>query len=75
MIYCFYTIVSVKGNSVIVSEPYSQNYSMSVLCDKARSLSLEYLDTFVSIYKHFIQVPRSTKLLYRFIDGKLVKYE
>ena len=70
----YYCLISVKDNSVLVSNPYPFNFSMGVLCDKARELSLENNNLIVNIYKFFCEKPMNTRLLYRFINGKLVRY-
>ena len=72
MNYCFYIMVSQKNGSVVVSKPFAQNFSLSVLCDKARDLSLDSLCE-TTIYKCFIMNPTSTKALYRFNNGLLVR--
>lgn len=69
----FFTIVAVKDNDVFVSNPYKSNTSMAVLCDKARNMSLENENVFVSIYKQYFESPTFTRLLYRFLNGRLVK--
>lgn len=69
----FYSIISVKDNDIVVSNPYASNYSMSCLCDKARNMSLEYENVFISIYKHYLAKPYSVRLLYRFYNGRLVR--
>lgn len=70
----FYTVVSVKDSDVHVSKPYKWNYSLPQLCDYARSLSIENENVVVSIYKHYLETPSNTRLLYRFFNGQLVRF-
>lgn len=72
MNFCYFLLISVKNGQVVVSKPYPQNVSISQLCDKARGMSLDSMCE-TTIYKCFIMNPTSTKALYRFNKGLLVR--
>lgn len=72
MTYTYYLFISRRGEDIVVSQPYPQCIGMGTLCDKARNLSLEY-ECETTIYQCFIMNPTSTKALYRFNKGLLVR--
>lgn len=70
--YSFYIMVSNRDKGIVVSQPYPQAISMGCLCDKARETSLEW-NCETTIYQCYILSPYTTKALYRFHKGLLVR--